>query len=442
MDPERKKEIRREYYLKGSMIFLLIAVSVIFAFCIFRYGIMWRHISRILNVLKPIIFGIAIAYVINPIVEFIDKGLSKLFGRFKHLKYTEKITWVISVLVALVIFLLLIVLCFYLIIPGFVSSISDLVVKLPQQATSMTQKITNVIHARGLSGVANDVLGTGEKWVKDTLVPRMTKWVTEFSWASPLADGIGAVFGFVKNFLIGIICAIYLLINKTLFLRQSRKLVCAVFKPKMASNVLQACKKANSIFSGFINGKLLDSLIIGVLCFIGVSVLRIPYPMLISVVIGITNIIPVFGPYIGAVPCFALTFLSKPVSGITFLVFIILLQTLDGNFIGPKILGDKTGIETFWVVFAITVGGGLFGVFGMLIGVPTFAVFYYLLRSGVNYLLQRKNLPLNSNFYTEDVKEKLQTASLISKTENETESETEAEAEEPAESVATPESSC
>ncbi len=405
MDPERKKEIRREYLMKGSMVFLLIAACVIFAFCVFQYGIVWRHVSRIINVFKPIFYGLIIAYVINPIVNFFDKYVQKLFsGRcFKRFHSAEKVIHVISVILALLIFLLIIALCFYLIIPEFVSCISDLAAKLPQQIHNASDKMIKTVRSdSGLRNITNDAVKIAEEWMEKSLVPRLTNWVTEFSWASDVANGIGAVVGFFKNFVIGLICALYLLLQKSLFLQQFKKMIYAVFKNKTADSIVNVSRKTHSIFNGFINGKLLDSLIIGILCFIGVTVLKIPYTMLVSVIVGITNIIPVFGPYLGGIPCFILILLANPVKGITFGVFIILLQMLDGNFIGPKILGDKTGLETFWVVFAITVGGGLFGVFGMLIGVPVFAVCYYLFGRLINHLLRRKNMPIESAYYGEN----------------------------------------
>ncbi len=404
MDPERKKEIRREYLLKGSMVFLLIAACVIFAFCVFQYGIVWRHVSRIINVFKPIFFGLIIAYVINPIVNFFDKYVQKLFGDrlVKRFRSTEKVIHVISVILSLLLFLLIIALCFYLIIPEFVSCISDLAAKLPQQIHDASDKMIKTVRSdSGLRNITNDAVKIAEEWMEKSLVPRLTNWVTEFSWASDVANGIGAVVGFFKNFVIGLICALYLLLQKSLFLQQFKKMIYAVFKNKTADSIVNVSRKTHSIFNGFINGKLLDSLIIGILCFIGVTVLKIPYTMLVSVIVGITNIIPVFGPYLGGIPCFILILLANPVKGITFGVFVILLQMLDGNFIGPKILGDKTGLETFWVVFAITVGGGLFGVFGMLIGVPVFAVCYYLFGRLINHLLRRKNMPTESSYYGE-----------------------------------------
>ena len=173
----------------------------------------------------------------------------------------------------------------------------------------------------------------------------------------------------------------------------------ALLKAKTARKVIYVIRKSNSIFSGFINGKLLDSAIIGVMCFIGVSLLGMPYTVLVSVIVGVTNVIPVFGPYIGAVPCTIIIFLTNPMKGLYFLIFIIALQAFDGNILGPKILGDSTGLSPFWVVFTIVLGGGLFGVTGMIIGVPTFAVIYYLFGEWVTKRLKAKDLPVSTDAY-------------------------------------------
>ena len=187
--------------------------------------------------------------------------------------------------------------------------------------------------------------------------------------------------------------AIYLLMSKETFIGQGKKVVYAVFPSKIGNYITRTLRVSNEIFGGFISGKILDSAIIGVLCYVGLLALKMPYSMLVAVIVGVTNVIPFFGPYIGAVPSFVLIALAEPVKGLYFLVFILVLQQLDGNFIGPKILGDSTGLSPFWVVFAILVGGGLFGFMGMLLGVPTFAVIYYLIRELVAYILRKRELP-------------------------------------------------
>ena len=172
-------------------------------------------------------------------------------------------------------------------------------------------------------------------------------------------------------------------------------------KAEHANMLLHITKKSNEIFSGFLIGKIIDSAIIGVLCFICLSALKMPYTLLVSVIVGVTNVIPFFGPYIGAIPSAVLILLEEPKMGIYFIIFIIVLQQIDGNIIGPKILGNSTGLSAFWVVFAILVGGGLFGIPGMILGVPTFAVIYYIVAMIINQRLEAKNLPQSSEYYDE-----------------------------------------
>ena len=201
--------------------------------------------------------------------------------------------------------------------------------------------------------------------------------------------------------MIGVIVSVYVLFSKEKFVSQTKKTVYAVFSTRNANAILHLTRKSNEIFGGFIIGKIIDSAIIGVLCFIGISILRMPYVMLVSVIVGVTNVIPFFGPYIGAIPSAVLIMLADPLKGVYFVIFIFLLQQLDGNFIGPKILGNSTGLSAFWVIFSILLGGGLFGFPGMLMGVPTFAVIYYIVQTIVNRRLENKNLPTQSDFYDE-----------------------------------------
>ena len=216
---------------------------------------------------------------------------------------------------------------------------------------------------------------------------------------SKLTVGISWVFSLVSNIVISLIVSVYLLVSKKRFLGQLKKLLYVFLKPDTANAALSIFRQINKIFGGFISGKIIDSLIIGVLCFIGVSILKMPYPLLISVIVGVTNVIPFFGPYIGAIPSAFLVLLIDPGKCLIFLIFILALQQLDGNVIGPAILGDSTGVSPFWIIVSILVGGGLFGFIGMLLGVPTFAVIYYLVKTFSEYYLRKKDLPTDSMLY-------------------------------------------
>ena len=216
---------------------------------------------------------------------------------------------------------------------------------------------------------------------------------------SNLTVGVLNIVSEIFNAVIGLIVSIYILFSKETFVRQSKKCVYAVLSARHANMVLHLTTKSNDIFGGFIIGKLIDSAIIGVLCFIGLTILKMPYVMLVSVIVGVTNVIPFFGPYIGAVPSTILIMLANPIQGVYFVIFVLLLQQFDGNILGPKILGNSTGLSAFWVIVAILLGGGLFGFVGMVMGVPTFAVLYYIVQMLMNSHLERKNLPTGSEYY-------------------------------------------
>ena len=231
--------------------------------------------------------------------------------------------------------------------------------------------------------------------MKTDLMEKVNLWMTQ------LTVGMIQMVREVFNFIIGIIVSIYVLFSKEKFQKQTKKLIYAVFRPGQANMILQIGGKSNEIFGGFIIGKIIDSLIIGVICFIGLSILNMPYTMLVSVIVGVTNVIPFFGPYIGAIPSTILIALEDPMKGVYFLIFILVLQQFDGNILGPKILGNSTGLSAFWVVTSILLGGGLFGFVGMVMGVPTFAVIYYIVDMILDNKLKKKKLPVRSDSYDE-----------------------------------------
>ena len=216
-----------------------------------------------------------------------------------------------------------------------------------------------------------------------------------------VTGGVMTVLYGLVDVLVGAMISIYLLFSKEKYMAQAKKIIYAFMKSKHANTTIHICRKANEIFTGFIIGKIIDSAIIGVLCFIGLSILKMPYVLLISVIVGVTNVIPVFGPYIGAIPGIILITLVNPLQGLYFAIFILALQQLDGNVIGPAILGDSTGLSPFWVIFSIIVGGGMFGVIGIFIGVPTFALIYYMFNMLLRQKLEHKKLPVDTMYYSE-----------------------------------------
>lgn len=400
----QNNKFKLKYLYIGLTAFLTVAACVVFFFLIYRLPGILSFCKKMISVLQPVIIGLIIAYLVNPIANSINSGLLKLSKKYfnKKPEITRKISNAISVIGALTVFLLFLILIIYMIVPQFIESISSMIKVLPDQLDAFIKEIsTEFERNKDLQSLINAVYEYEKNWLQNDLAGYVNSFATYF------ASGVWSVVSFLKNFAVGLIFALYILFNKALLMRQLRKLLYACINNTVVEHIFKTGNKAHRIFSGFIYGKLLDSFIIGVLCFVGISILKIPYTMLVAVVIGVTNIIPVFGPYLGGIPCAALILLTDPIKGLYFIIFIILLQALDGNFIGPKILGNSTGLSAFWVVFAIVVGGGLFGVVGMLVGVPLFAVIYYLITALVNYRLRRKKLPLASDYYDSSVCDKI-----------------------------------
>ena len=230
------------------------------------------------------------------------------------------------------------------------------------------------------------------------LLNQYVDWDKSFM-VSTITSSVISVGRFVIGIIIGMFVSVYVLISKETFKAQAKKLICGIFAPKYSNIILEITRKSAEIFYGFIIGKILDSVIIGFICYFGCLIMDMPYPVLVSTIVGVTNFVPVFGPYIGAVPTVAIIFLTEPMKGIYFLIFVLVLQQIDGNLIGPKILGDSTGVSSFWVVFAVVTGAGFYGVWGMVVAVPIVAVIYYIGGRFASYLVARRQLSTNTEDY-------------------------------------------
>ena len=391
----------RQQFNKSLSLFLVIAASILFYFGLFKMDEIHSVLSGFVAVAKPVIYGLGIAFLLNPIVKWMDKILRpRLVKKLSNEKKAYRISRVIGILAAITVLLAVIVALCNMLLPELYSSIRDMIIRVPKQLTSFLNEWNSVseksstIHKLIVNAVEEGSVYL-QNWMRTDLLQKTNDIMTS------LTAGVISVVKEVLNFLIGIIISIYVLYSKELFSAQSKKILYAVAKPDHANMVLHITQKSNAIFSGFISGKIIDSAIIGVLCFLGLSVLNMPYTLLVSVIVGVTNVIPFFGPYIGAIPSALLILLENPQKGLYFIIFILVLQQLDGNIIGPKILGDSTGLSAFWVVFAILVSGGLFGIVGMLLGVPAFAVIYYIVTMLINHRLEVKNLPVSSASYDE-----------------------------------------
>lgn len=391
----------REHFSRGMTSFLVIAAAILFYFALLRMHNLSAIVKEVLHVSKPIIYGLILAYIIYPMSAKIEKYLNRFLAKYiKNRKSVGKLSRTIGVMAALVIACSIVTALCNMVIPELYRSIRDMIYTLPGQLSEGIERLNELQTDESTVGqVFNRALNEGTEMLQNWL--RTDLWSQTNALMTNVTTGVISVLNEVTNILIGIIVSLYVLFSKEKFSAQAKKAVYALMSPAHANMALHIVGKSNQIFSGFIIGKVIDSLIIGILCYIGTAMLKMPYALLVSVIVGVTNVIPFFGPYIGAIPSIILIALVNPMKGVYFLVFILLLQQLDGNVIGPKILGDSTGLSAFWVVFAILLGGGLFGFIGMIMGVPTFAVIYYIIQMLINSKLEKKNLPTESEKYDE-----------------------------------------
>ena len=386
----------------GITAFLVISASLLVYYAIFHTKSIISGINTVLQIIAPIIYGIAIAYLLSPVLNFMEGKL--VFPILDHYqvqlqKRGRRLVRWICVIVSVVLFLVLIYAMVMMVLPQFIRSIINVIQSTPRYAEVVQQWIDRFMERSGanLSPEAQDLLDQYYKQIQDFLTNNALPQLRSM-WDS-VSGSIMEVFIFMKNFLIGAIISIYILADKEKFVAKAKMIAYAFFSGTRADFLIRAMRFTHSTFSGFISGKIIDSAIIGVLCYIGLTLLNMPYVLLISVIIGVTNVIPFFGPFIGAIPSFFLILLVDPVKGIYFLIFILILQQFDGNILGPMILGGSTGLSSFMVIVAIMVGGGLFGAPGMILGVPAFAVMTTAFWKLINRELSRKQMPVEESAY-------------------------------------------
>lgn len=356
--------------------FCVVAACIAFYLLLNNLNYFVGGIGKFINILSPFAGGVVIAYILDPVVKL-----------FYHKLFKEKkgIRW-LAILLAYLVAILLIVLLAWLVIPQIVNSIVMLFTNFPSYIQGIQDVLTMIQDRFGVDlSQATKMLDDSEAMVKEV-----------YSLASSAMPQIVASLGsvasnFVSTFT-SLAASIYMLADKKHLLHQLRTLAHAFLPEKVAENTLRICHYANVNFTSFFIGKIIDSAIIGVITFVAMTILRLDFAVLISVFIGITNIIPVFGPFIGAIPSIFILLLVNPIQAAIFCVLILIIQQLDGNFIGPKILGSSIGISALWILFSIVVGGDLFGIVGMVVGVPVFATLYGLAQEFVHYLLDRRGI--------------------------------------------------
>jgi len=396
-----KFQIDKKYIRIGVTAFIVIAASICFYYLIFHGDRFSVQINALFKVLSPILYGIVIAYLLTPLVNGIEFHilLPVFTGETRPLtEKKQKCMRFFSIMVTYIIVGFLIYGFFSILIPNIIFSVESISYQFPYYIQNLTKWSAKFLDDNpDIEMMVIHFLDTYSEefsdYLNNSIVPQLETVLKQVSLS------MLSLFKILWNFIIGFIISIYVLFNKELFAGQAKKIAFAFFNTKTANNIIKDIRFTSDTFIGFISGKIIDSFIIGCICFAGTRIMEIPYALLISVIVGVTNIIPFFGPYLGAIPSAILILMVNPVKCIYFIFFILILQQVDGNFIGPRILGESTGLSGFWVIFSITIFGGLMGVPGMIIGVPFFAVLYALARRITNRMLSKRGLPTESDKY-------------------------------------------
>ena len=386
-----REEHDRRYFKWGLTALVVIFISILLVVIFTNLPGFFALLGSIGKILSPLVSGIVIAFLLNPIFNFVDLRLRPLLlRRGMQEKKAKTLSRAVALIFAFLFGGFIVYAFFAMLVPQLYESVMSIIESAPAYYQSLEKWAVNILEGnpeiRTYVEKALETIQTYvQNWVKTSFLSDVQKVL------ATLTTSVMAVVKSITNFIIGLVASIYILWSKDTFQAQAKKMVVAAFKPAAADHLLDLGSNINRIFSGFIIGKIIDSAIIGVLCYICMALMKMPYTALIATIVGVTNVIPVFGPFIGAVPSALIILLVDPLQAFYFVIFIIVLQQVDGNVIGPKILGNTVGISGFWVLISITVAASIFGFAGMLLGVPVFAVIYLIISDIVNSALRRKN---------------------------------------------------
>ena len=397
-----KLEFNKKYTTIAIYTVIVLALSAGIILAMIHLDKVRAILNNFIGLLSPFIWGFVLAYLLNPILNAVENGLQTLCKN----KFPRKAARAIGILTSYAALILVLVIFFKIVIPQLIDSVTSLTSSITIWVTEITPLISQLLNNLAsdydlqnlsLAGVDSDIVSK----ITSTITEMVKGFSNYLTVAIPqIVQTAASLAGGVFDVVMGLIISIYLMFSKEKFFAHVKKFLYAFFPKPAVEKLIDVTHESNHIFSGFISGKILDSAIIGVLCFICMSLFGWPYAMLISVIVGVTNVIPYFGPFIGAIPSILILLIVDPKVAILFAIFILALQQLDGNVIGPKILGDSTGLSSFWVIFSVTVFGSLLGPIGMFIGVPLFAVIYSLVRQLAAWLLERKGMSSDTKDYS------------------------------------------
>ena len=373
--------------------FLTLAAAIALLFALLHLGEITSGISAFFSALEPLWVGMAFAYLLCPVASFFEEKLS-------HFKIMSRFARPLSVLITSLAVLAFFSLLCAVLLPQLITSVSELAGSLPRLVEAQLQRLQKFLASNNqFASKSTELIESAENmlvtWIKTNLLNTVYN----------IATSVMTVGSAIINLLLSFIIMIYLLLDRERYINQCRKMFHTVSRNERFNEAVHdTLHQANKMFGGFISGKLIDSLIVGVICFVFMLILRMPYALIISVIVGVTNVIPMFGPFIGAIPSAFLLLLVSPKQCIIFLIFIIVLQQVDGNVIGPRIIGDSIGLSALYITIAILIFGSLFGFIGMIIGVPLFATVYYVVKRVAEYSLRKRGLPTETLAYGPDFK--------------------------------------
>lgn len=393
----------RKYLYWGITAFCVIAACILFYMALRYIPAIGKAISGLFRILSPFIWGLVLTYLMLPSMRFFEKTLfaplcGRLFRKNKKGRTGKKLSRALSVLLSEICLLLILAALVYLIIPQLYSSIETIVVNsntyLEHASTWLAERLSDTPAIEDyVTGVLDNMSGNIVGWLTGSVLPGLGNVVTN------VAGGVVVVVKGLYNLVIGIVVSVYLLGNIEDFGARAKRVLFCIFTVEAADKLGSGLRFTNRTFMDYISSTLLDAAIIGILCYVFCAVAGVPYALLVSAIVCVTNVIPFFGPFIGAIPSALLILLVDPFKCLIFVIFIIVLQQCDGNIIKPKLLGSSMGLNGFWVLFAIIVGGGLFGFWGMLLGVPVFTVLYSLISNAIAKKLKRSDLPVEVEEY-------------------------------------------
>lgn len=394
-----KNDKYRTYIYWGVTAFAVLSLLTVFIFVIINWGKVKTNVGILGRILEPITYGAVFAYLMTPIYNRVRTGVMAVTkNAIEAEKPRKSLGAVVATAVSLLVLIAVVTGLISMLIPQLINSVKTIIDALPSSINNLALWIEQLFADNpDMEATVMEQYSAASAYVQNWLTNEVLPNI--YNILSGLSSGLFNFLNTLKNVLIGLIVMVYLLNMKEKLIMQAKMIVYGAFPLRVANKVIEEARYVHLVFGGFIIGKLLDSLIIGLMSFVLLSFMNMPYVLLISVIIGVTNVIPFFGPFIGAIPSAFLILLVSPIKCLYFIIFILLLQQFDGNILGPKILGDSTGLSSFWVLFSILLFGGLFGFVGMIIGVPTFAVFYKLITEFISYLLEKRQLSADIEHY-------------------------------------------